>query len=220
VAAFNQHAVTAAPAASGDASEPLAAAPAANGLDTLLKSLTTDVSRASGRNVQLRLDGLDAIPASHERRVRDICVQMVRNSIVHGVESPEQRAGSGKPPGGVVRVSFSDSGKDEYALLIEDDGQGLSYERILNRALQMDLVKPAQVMNMDRAAIFRLIFMPGFSTAESVSDHAGRGVGLDAVNALVRDAGGRIGISTAPGQFTRFKIVLPKTMAMAQSTTG
>ena len=223
VTAFSQHAASRSAPASNDI--PVAHAP--SGLESLLKSLTAEVSRASGRVLpgrgairRRRQIGVAGQHVDHERRVRDICVQMVRNSIVHGVESPEQRASTGKSPGGNIRVSFSDSGKDEYSLLVEDDGQGLSYERILNRALQLELVKPAQVMNLDRAAIFRLIFSPGFSTVEEVTDHAGRGVGLDAVNALVRDSGGRIGISTAPGQFTRFKIVLPKALAMTRQVTA
>jgi len=196
-----------------------AAAPASPAaLEGLLKSLATDVARSLGRNIQLRVDGLELVPAAHAARVKDICVQMVRNAIVHGIEPPEQRAAAGKLPGGTVRVSFADTGGD-YSLLIEDDGQGLSYEGILNRALQLDLVNPHQAVGMDRAGVFRLIFHPGFSTSEGVSEHAGRGVGLDVVNAAVRDCGGRIGISTTAGQYTRFKVLLPK-QAAARSTAA
>jgi chemotaxis protein histidine kinase CheA len=185
-------------------------------LEVLLRSLAADVGRAHGRSLQLHLDGLATVPASHERRVKDIAVQMVRNAIVHGLEAPEQRAAHGKVPEGSVRVRFSDNGADEYALLIEDDGGGLSYEQIINRALELGLIKPTQAAAMDRASVFRLIFMPGFSTAEATSEHAGRGVGLDVVNTLVRECGGRISISTMPGQYTRFKVLLPRTVALAR----
>jgi two-component system chemotaxis sensor kinase CheA len=75
-------------------------------------------------------------------------------------------------------------------------------------------------MDMDRAGVFRLIFHPGFSTSEEVSEHAGRGVGLDVVNIAVRGCGGRIGISTTPGQYTRFKVLLPKQAPAARSTAA
>lgn len=205
-----------APAPAGGAHAGAAAPDAGRSLEAMLRSLAADVGRAHGRSLQLHLDGLGSVPASHERRIKDIAVQMVRNAIVHGLEPPEQRAAQGKPPEGSVRVRFTDNGADDYALLIEDDGGGLSYEQIINRALELGLIKPTQAAAMDRAAVFRLIFMPGFSTAENTSEHAGRGVGLDVVNTLVRDSGGRISISTTPGQYTRFKVLLPRTMAMAR----
>jgi len=188
-------------------------------LAPLLQRLAHEVSEACRREVQLQMSGLDAVPAQHQARVKDICVQMVRNAIVHGIESTDRRVSTGKPSAGTVRISFTDHGSDDYTLLIEDDGAGLSYEQILNRALALSLVKPAQAVQMDRAAVFRLIFMPGFSTVGKASEHAGRGVGLDVVNTVVRECGGRIGIATAPGQFTRFKVQLPR-VAAAQSAVA
>lgn len=195
---------------------PSAPMPAA-ALESLLKSLASEVSRAYSRTVQLKLDGLQDVPPEHANRIKDICVQMIRNSVAHGIEAPEKRAVAGKPPGGTVRIKFEHADADNYGLLIEDDGQGLSYEHILNRALQLDLVRPQQAVEMERGAVLRLIFHPGFSTATAVSEHAGRGVGLDVVNATVRDCGGRIGISTAPGKYTRFKVLLPKSAALQSS---
>jgi HPt (histidine-containing phosphotransfer) domain-containing protein len=189
-------------------------------IDMLLQSLAAEVSQSSQRRVQLSVDGMDDVPESLYRIVKDIAVQMVRNAIVHGVEPADKRNAAGKPPVGSVRISFSQSSHSEYSLLFEDDGRGLNYEQILDRALQLGLIKPEQVASMDRAAAFRLIFAPGFSTSAGVTDHAGRGVGLDAVNALVRERGGRIGIATAPGHFTRFRVSLPKPEAMQQSASA
>ena len=152
--------------------------------------------------------------------VKDIAVQMVRNAIVHGVESSDARNAAGKSPVGSVRISFSESGDNGFSLLFEDDGRGLNYEHIIDRALQLGLVKPEQAASMDRAAAFRLIFTPGFSTVSTVTDHAGRGVGLDAVNVLVRERGGRIGIATAPGHFTRFRVTLPRPEPLRQSASA
>jgi chemotaxis protein histidine kinase CheA len=189
-------------------------------LETLLQRLAADVSQASQRRVQLSLGGMDTVPESLYATVKDIAVQMVRNAIVHGVEEADARDAAGKSPIGSVRISFSESGENDYSLLFEDDGRGLSYEHIIDRALQLGLVRPEQAASMDRAAAFRLIFAPGFSTANTVTDHAGRGVGLDAVNALVRERGGRIGIATAPGHFTRFRVTLPRPEAVRQSASA
>jgi chemotaxis protein histidine kinase CheA len=182
-------------------------------LAPLLQGLAREVGQACRREVQLQLNGLDLVPPQHQARVKDICVQMIRNAIVHGIESTERRVANGKQAAGTVRISFAEQGNEDYSLLIEDDGAGLSYEQILNRALALGLVKPAQAVQMDRAAVFRLIFMPGFSTASKAGEHAGRGVGLDVVNTIVRECGGRIGIATTPGQFTRFKLRLPRAAA-------
>ena len=190
-----------------------AAAPAAAAvtpLVPLLQGLAREVGQACRREVQLQLSGLEEVPPEHLGRVKDICVQMVRNAIVHGIEPAERRVSHGKPAIGSVRVSFTQRSAEEFTLLIEDDGAGLGYEQILNRALALNLVKPSQAVQMDRAAVFRLIFMPGFSTAGNAGPHAGRGVGLDVVNSAVRECGGRIGIATTPGQFTRFKVQLPR----------
>ena len=201
------------------ATDPVADTPPAAGspLASLLQGLAREVGQACKREVQLQLSGLEDVPAQYAPRVKDICVQMVRNAIVHGIEPAERRIGQGKQPAGVVRVSFADNGGEDYTLMIEDDGGGLSYEQILNRALVLNLVKPQQAVQMDRAAVFRLIFMPGFSTAGKPGEHAGRGVGLDVVNTLVRECGGRIGIATTPGQFTRFKMQLPRGAAAHSS---
>jgi chemotaxis protein histidine kinase CheA len=182
-------------------------------LGTTLQNLAREVSRATKRDVQLQLAGLDNVPPQHQQRIKDITIQMVRNAIVHGIEPAELRAAAGKPPTGHVTVTLAEQGASDYLLQIEDDGAGLSYENILNRALSMDLVKPTQAVTLDRAAVFRLLFTPGFSTSTETTEHAGRGVGLDVVNMAVREAGGRIGIATTPGRFTRFKILLPRAVA-------
>jgi len=145
--------------------------------------------------------------------VRDLCIQLVRNAIVHGIEPGAARAAAGKPPAGTVRVRFSDAKPEEYSLLVEDDGQGLDPDQIRARALERGLLDAQQAAALDRSGAFRLIFQSGFSTAAQVTEHAGRGVGLDVVNTTVRACGGRIGIATAAGKYTRFKTVFPRRAA-------
>jgi len=189
-------------------------------LHTTLQRLSADVSVGSGREVRLLTEGLERVPANYLLRVREICIQMVRNAIAHGIEAREQRAQLGKPPVGTIRIRFSDSDPQSYSLIVEDDGQGLNPEEIGARARDRGLLDAQQAAALDRSGAFRLLFLPGFSTADQVSEHAGRGVGLDVVNAAVRDCGGRIGIATTAGKYTRFKMLLPRAAAPAESQSS
>ncbi len=192
-----------------------APSPAAAGspLVEMFRNLAHEVAAARARSVQLSTRGLELVPPLYTMLVKDVCIQMIRNCIAHGIESPEQRVQQGKHEAGTVKISFSAEQADEYVLTVEDDGHGLNYEQIVDKALRLDMINPQQAMALERTAIYRLIFQPGFSTAEEVSEHAGRGVGLDAVSTLVRAHGGRIGVSTAAGRYTRFKVLLPKSTA-------
>lgn len=187
-----------------------ASAARANPLTELLRNLTAEVSRSQGRAARLVAIGLEEVPAHYAATVKDICIQMIRNSIAHGIESPEQRREAGKQEEGTVQISFAAEGAAEYVLTVEDDGRGLNYEQIVDKALRLGLISPQQAMTLERAAVYRMIFQPGFSTTEEVSEHAGRGVGLDAVSSRVREQGGRIGVSTAAGRYTRFRVLLPR----------
>ncbi len=189
-------------------------------LEALLRSLTADVAAAAGRTVQLQTVGLDELPVEHATRVKNICVQMIRNAVVHGIESPGDRAAAGKSPTGTIRISFITSPANGLELLIEDDGRGLDYEQILDRALRIGMVDPQHAAQLDRASVLRLIFQPGFSTVETADEHAGRGVGLDLVSTTVRECGGKVGISTSTGRYTRFKVILPMSPATAAQSSA
>jgi two-component system, chemotaxis family, sensor kinase CheA len=196
------------------------AMPTGPSIDSQLQSLATDVAQSQGRPVKLVTRGLDKIPARLQGTVKDICIQMIRNSIVHGIESAEARRDSGKLEEGTLQVNFSADTDEGFVLTLEDDGRGLNYEQILDKALKQGMIKPQQAMTLERAAVYKMIFAAGFSTAESVSEHAGRGVGLDAVSNWVRESGGAIAVSTIAGQFTRFKVVLPKTADTVMASTA
>ena len=194
--------------------------PASAQLNPALQRLCAEVSAASGRDARLLTEGLERVPASFVPRVREICIQMVRNAIAHGIETREQRALAGKPVSGTIRIRFTDSDEQNYSLIVEDDGQGLNPTEIGQRAVSRGLLAAEQAATLDRSGAFKMIFHPGFSTADTVSEHAGRGVGLDLVNVAVRESGGRIGISTTAGKYTRFKILLPRASADAASRSS
>ncbi len=205
--------------------EDVAAEPKSRARDPLveaLRLLSQETAAALARVVRLHTTGLELVPPYYAAPIKAVCIQMLRNAIVHGIEPAEERRRLGKPAEGTVRISFTeDSGDtDTYRLTIEDDGHGLSYEHIIDKALRLGLINPSQAAALDRASAYRLIFLPGFSTIEEISEHAGRGVGLDAVSTLVREYGGRISVSTATGRYTRFRISLPRSASIAASSAA
>jgi two-component system, chemotaxis family, sensor kinase CheA len=137
--------------------------------------------------------------------VREIAVQLLRNAVVHGVESPMLRKAANKPELGKVDVQLV-RGETEWSLTVRDDGAGLSAGRVRQKLLDLGWYTAAQLESFDDRQIVAHIFKPGFSTAAGVSMHAGRGVGLDVVQANVQKLGARLLLSSTPGQFTEFKI--------------
>jgi two-component system chemotaxis sensor kinase CheA len=179
-------------------------------LPNMLKTLTDTVAVDTNRSVQLVTSGLELVPAPYSVRIRDICVQMIRNAIVHGIEDRAERLSGGKPATATINVSFGNDDLDHYVLRVEDDGRGLNYEEILDRALRSGLVRPDKAATMKPESVFKLILEPGFTTAETVSVHAGRGVGLNMVSESLRECEGRLSIATKPGVYTRFIMRMPK----------
>ncbi|HTP40553.1 MAG TPA: ATP-binding protein [Steroidobacteraceae bacterium] len=185
------------------------ATPAAPDMENMLVQLTREVAVAEGKKVQLKTKGLAKVPEVYVKAVRGMAVQLVRNAVVHGIELPADRVQQSKPETGTVSLSFDDEGQTGFRLLVEDDGQGLRYEKILDQALRSGMIAPQDAAKMDRVSVYKLIFRPGFTTVSTVSEHAGRGVGLDAVSQLLTQVGGTIGIATSDGKFTRFKMTFP-----------
>jgi two-component system chemotaxis sensor kinase CheA len=176
-------------------------------INGMLVKLAADVARDHGKQVQAAvamgsLSDLDAAPAD---LVREIAVQLLRNAVVHGVEPPAQREAAGKPAAGKVQVQLA-RGETEWILSVRDDGAGLSAPRIRQKLLDMGWYTAAQLESFDDRQIVSHIFKPGFSTADGVGMHAGRGVGLDVVHANVQKLGARMMLGSTPGEYTEFKI--------------
>jgi signal transduction histidine kinase len=174
----------------------------------LLQRLAARVAGESGKETALECVGFEAIPDLYRRLVKDVAVQAVRNAVAHGIEPRTVRESLGKSPAGAVRLEFQ-SLPDTYRLTIEDDGMGLSTERIKETALQKGLITAAQAENMDAKQTLALLFQAGFTMAEQVTKDAGRGVGMNLIAERVREAGGRVSIGTRLGKFTRISVSLP-----------
>ncbi|HYM24868.1 MAG TPA: chemotaxis protein CheA [Vicinamibacterales bacterium] len=174
--------------------------------------LVRELSRKADKAVDLVLTGEDTeLDRKVVEQVTDPLMHMVRNAIDHGVEPAHVRAAAGKPPAAVLRVSaYHQSGN--IVIEIADDGGGLNTDKILEKARERGLVAPDATPSI--AEIHRLIFEPGFSTADVVTDLSGRGVGMDVVRQNIEALRGRIDVQTSSGKGTTFLIRLPLTLAI------
>jgi HPt (histidine-containing phosphotransfer) domain-containing protein/PAS domain-containing protein len=189
-----------------------------SGVAATLQQLTERVARENHKEAALQCKGLDDVPEEYRRAVKDIGVQAVRNAIVHGIETPNERAAAGKSHQGLVRLSFLDAGDAGYKLIVEDDGQGLSTERIKEAALKKGFINPERALAMDTKQIFSLLFQPGFSTMDTATKDAGRGVGMNVIADLTSQLGGRVSVATSNGKFTRLTMTLPRAAKRADDT--
>ena len=179
--------------------------------------LVRDLAKDLGKNAQLKVEGGDVeIDKSILEGLSDPLTHMVRNSVDHGIESPDVRAAAGKPAAGVVSLRASHQA-GQVVIEVTDDGKGLSGEKIAASAVRKGMIAAADVPGMSDREKVALIFLPGFSTAETVSNVSGRGVGMDVVKTNLDKLGGKVEIESIPGQGSRFLIKLPLTLAIIPS---
>jgi chemotaxis protein histidine kinase CheA len=217
-AVIEDGAVDAGKAAAGDADNPAGAVaglpgpaqPEASGVTGMLQKLTARVAGETNKQAALQCLGFDTIPDEYRRIVKDISVQAVRNAIVHGIEPASERIGLGKPPQGSLRLIFQDLGEAGYKYIAEDDGQGLSIERIKSAALKKGFITAEKAQNLNSKQVFALLFQAGFSTVETATKDAGRGVGMNLMAGLMQQIGGKVAVATMPGKFTRLTLTLPQ----------
>ncbi len=173
-----------------------------------------DVAQAGGKRCALQVEGEDVeVDTAVIEHIRDPLVHMVRNAIDHGIEAPEVRIAAGKPPQGrLVLRAFHEAGS--MVIQVEDDGKGLDRARIAEKAAALGLV--ADPSRMTDEEIARIIFEPGFSTSDRVTDISGRGVGMDVVRRNVEALRGQVAVATRPGLGTLVTVKVPLTLAIIQ----
>lgn len=176
---------------------------------SMLQQLAARVANENNKQASLQCMGFDTVPDEYRRIVKDIAVQAVRNSIVHGIESTADRQTAGKPAQGQLKLIFQELGDAGYKLIAEDDGQGLSTERIKAAALKKGFITPERAATLDAKQVFSLLFQPGFSTVDTATKDAGRGVGMNLMAGLMQQIGGKVSVATVPGKFTRLTLSLP-----------
>ena len=179
--------------------------------------LVHDLSGKLGKKIELRMSGENTeVDKTVIEKIGDPLVHLVRNSLDHGIEGPEERLAAGKPETGTVALGASHRGGN-IVIEIRDDGRGLPRDRILNKAIERGLVREDD--NLSDQDVYDLIFQPGFSTAEQVSDVSGRGVGMDVVRRNINELGGAVEIDSTPGQGSAIVIRLPLTLAILDGQT-
>jgi two-component system chemotaxis sensor kinase CheA len=177
-----------------------------------LERVSRDVARQQQKTINVLVKGTDVeLDKTVLERMKDPLIHILRNAVDHGIETAEKRASCGKSPAATVLIEGIQTAAN-VTIRITDDGQGLNEERILAKAKERQLVP--QDANPSRSEIHQMIFMPGFSTVEQVTDVSGRGVGMDVVKRAVDDLGGHIVILSEPGRGTQFQITLPSTLSI------
>ena len=178
------------------------------------KRLVRDLSSSLNKNIQLVTKGGDTeLDKNVIEKLNDPLVHLIRNSIDHGIESPEERKKSGKDGSGTITLDAHYTGAN-VRLQIRDDGHGLNKEAIIKKAVEKKLIASDAQLSDDE--IFNLIFMPGFSTAQSVTNVSGRGVGMDVVRKQIDALNGSIHIKSEAGKGTEFSLHLPFTLAIIE----
>jgi two-component system chemotaxis sensor kinase CheA len=184
-----------------------------------LPRLVRDLSAELGKQVMVDLDGGDVeLDREMIETIRDPLTHLIRNAIDHGIEAPSVRLGQGKREIGLLALAARQSG-NTISIVISDDGRGLDEERIAAKAVATGLVTAAERAAMPRDRILNLIFEPGFSTAETVSNVSGRGVGLDVVRQNLEKVGGSIRVASVPGEGTSFTLHIPLTLSIIAGLT-
>ncbi len=179
---------------------------------TRFKRAVREMSRATGKDVDLVTSGEHTeVDTAVVERLVDPLVHMVRNSVFHGIEKTEVRLAQGKPAKGTIYLHAAHRG-NSVVIEVEDDGAGLDVDRIKAKAVAVGLIRPEQAPDLPYADTLKLIFLPGFSTADQVGDQAGRGVGMDVVKRVIESMNGQIDIETEKGIGTKFTLSLPFTL--------
>lgn len=171
-----------------------------------------DVSQKLGKNIELLMEGENTeLDKTMLEQLTDPLVHIVRNSIDHGIESPADRIAAGKPEKGVVKMAAFHQGGN-ILIQITDDGAGINIDKVRQKAIEKGVIDPDS--NLSHEEVVDLIFHPGFSTADVVSDVSGRGVGMDVVRRNIRGLGGTVEVKTKRGEGSVFTIRLPLTLAI------
>jgi two-component system chemotaxis sensor kinase CheA len=182
-----------------------------------LPRIVRDLSTELGKQIELEMHGADT---ELDRQVLDLIkdplTHMVRNSADHGLEMPADRAETGKPEVGTIRLSAYHEG-GHILICIADDGRGLNTDRIKQKALENGLASELDLEKMTEAQIHKFIFAPGFSTAAKVTNVSGRGVGMDVVRTNIDQIGGTIDVKSVPGEGSSFTIKIPLTLAIVSA---
>lgn len=173
-----------------------------------------DIAERQQKQIQVNVSGMKgvSIPAGLSVVVKEICVQLLRNAIVHGIADGQTRIANGKAPMGQVQISVKEEredGQNHFYFTVEDDGLGIDYDGIRQRLVDAGKYSEEDVASLSEAQLLNTLFASGFSTRSVTDEDGGRGVGLDIVKDRVKEYGGKISVQSEKGKFARFVVKLP-----------
>jgi len=173
-----------------------------------------DLCRKKNKKIELKISGEEThLDKMMIEKLGDPLIHLIRNSVDHGIETPEERRAKGKPEKGTIKLSAFQEG-ESVTIKIEDDGKGINPELICQTAIKKGIINEKKLKSLNKKERLNLIFLPGFSTAKKVTDISGRGVGMDVVMTAVKDLRGEIDVDTHIDRGTVFTITLPLTLAI------
>jgi two-component system chemotaxis sensor kinase CheA len=176
--------------------------------------IVRDLSQSLGRRVRLQVEGQDTeLDKSLLEAIKDPLTHAVRNSLDHGIESPEVRLAAGKDPEGTLKLRAAQEGS-HVIIEVSDDGAGIAVEKVRQKAVERGLITPDRAGQLAERELLQLIFLPGFSTAAAVTNVSGRGVGMDVVRTNVEKIGGKVEIDSRAGKGTTLRMRIPLTLAI------
>ena len=182
-----------------------------------LPRLVRDLSQVTSKHIELVMTGAETeLDRTVLDAIKDPLTHMVRNSADHGIEEPEVRKANGKPESGTIHLNAYHEG-GHVIIEIEDDGAGISRDKVLQKAIAQGLIKEADATTVSDSHIYSMIFNAGFSTAETISSVSGRGVGMDVVRTQIEKIGGTVDLSSKIGKGTMVRIKIPLTLAIVSA---
>ena len=179
--------------------------------------MVRELARKMGKEVEFIIEGADIeVDRTILDKLGDVLVHLLRNAIDHGIEPPEEREKLGKPRTGRLEL-IAKRERSHVEIIVRDDGRGIDPEKIKKKAIEKGLITPEQAAEMSDEEAINLIFLPGFSTKDQVTDVSGRGVGMDVVKEVVKSLNGSIAVYSEVGKGTTFVLKLPVSMAIIQA---
>jgi two-component system chemotaxis sensor kinase CheA len=176
--------------------------------------IVRDLSQSLGRKVRLQMEGQETeLDKSLLEAIKDPLTHAVRNALDHGIEPPEVRQAAGKDPEGTLRLRAVQEGS-HVVIEVSDDGAGVAVEKLRKKAIERGLITPERAAQMAERELLQLVFLPGFSTAATVTNVSGRGVGMDVVRTNVEKIGGKVEIDSLAGKGTTLRLRIPLTLAI------
>lgn len=179
--------------------------------------IVRDIAKQCGKEVQLAVRGQDTdLDKSLLDAIAEPLTHLVRNAVGHGIETAEERTRNGKPPQGTLRLDSYHQG-NQVVVEVSDDGRGIDAQKVRARAVERGGLSAEEAARLSDGDILQLIFQPGFSTADQITEVSGRGVGLDVVQSVLQRLKGTVQVETRPGQGTKFRLQLPLTLAIIRA---